>query len=145
MRSMTAMTAAAVLAAMAAVACGDGASPTSPTNTTATSTTELFTGGLSPGGSAFYSFTVANAGAVAITLASTATVRIGPAASIPLTIALGTPSGFGCTPATAVVTAPGLTAQLSNASVAAGIHCVNVSEAERLGGDVTFVVRIVHT
>jgi hypothetical protein len=141
-RLMTATTAAAVLAL---VACGDGASPTSPTTTTATSTTELFTGGLSPGGSAFYSFTVANAGTVAVTLASTATLRIGPAASIPLTIALGTPSGFGCSPGTTVVTAPGLTAQLSSASVAAGIYCVNVSEGERLGGDLTFVVRIVHT
>jgi hypothetical protein len=134
-------TAIVLAAALPALACGDGATPTSPTS--ATSYTELFTGTLSPGATAFYSFTATSAGSVAVTLASTATVRVGPAASIPLAMALGTPSGFGCSPTTSVITTPALTAQLSN-SLPAGIHCVNVSEAEDLGGDVTFVVRIVH-
>ena len=40
---------------------------------------------------------------------------------------------------------PGLNAQLSNPSNAAGIYCVSVADPGDLSTDVLFVVRIVHT
>ena len=46
-------------------------------------------GGLSPAGSAFYSFTVTNAGAVSITLASTTAAKVGAAAEPTLSLSLG--------------------------------------------------------
>lgn len=62
-----------------------------------------------------------------------------------LSLGIGTPSGFGCAATSTVDTTPGLTAQLISASSPAGIYCVNVSDAGGLTGDVTFVIRIVHT
>jgi hypothetical protein len=135
-----------LLAGLAGAACGDSNS-TSPSSTTTTpvETTELFSGTLSPRGSSFYSFSVTSTGTVSVTLASTASARIGPAGSSRLTIAFGAPSGFGCATTTAVDTTPGLSAQLTNGNTAAGIYCINVSDPGQLAADTLFVIRIVHT
>jgi hypothetical protein len=125
--------------------CGNSGTTTSPSATTTTSSTEYFTGTLSPTTSQFYSFTVNTAGAVTVTLASTSTARIGAAASARLSLGLGTPSGFGCAPTQSADVTPGLNAQLSTASSAAGIYCVDVADPGDLATDVTFVIRIVHT
>lgn len=126
--------------------CGDSTTTTSPSTTTTTTTsTELFSGTLAPKGSTFYSFTVVNAGTISVTLASTATAKIGPAISSRLTIGLGVPSGFGCAISSSVDTTAGLTAQLSAPNTPAGILCVNISDPGVLTGDTLFVVRIVHT
>jgi hypothetical protein len=93
----------------------------------------------------FYSFTVTNAGTVSVTLASTSAAKIGAAANPTLLLALGTPSGFGCTASTSGDVTPGLTAQLTTPSSAAGIYCVSLADPGDLTGDVLFVVRIVHT
>lgn len=136
----------ALLLALEAVACGgDSNGVTAPSTTASTPVTEVFTGPLAPSGSAFYSFTVTTAGVVTVTLASTATVRIGPAVSVPLRIGVGTPSGFGCAVSQESVVSPALSAQLTTASLPAGIYCVNVADAGAMPGDVTFVVRLVHT
>jgi hypothetical protein len=135
------------LAVLSAAACGDSSTTTSPSSTTTatTTSTELFTGTLSPMGSTFYSFTVANAGGVAVTLASTTTSKVGPAGSARLSLALGTPLGFGCSASSSIDTTPGLSAQLTTGSTAAGVYCVNVSDPGGLSEDVLFVIRIVHT
>lgn len=126
--------------------CGDSSTTTSPSTTTTTTTsTELFTGTLAPKGSTFYSFTVANAGTVSVTLASTATAKIGPATSSRLTVGLGIPSGFGCAVSSSVDTTSGLAAQLSAPNTPAGIVCVNLSDPGVLTADTLFVIRIVHT
>jgi len=130
--------------AAAAAGCGNSSSPTSP-STTATTSTEFFTGGLSPAGSAFYSFTVTNAGAVSITLASTTAAKVGAAAEPTLSLSLGTPSGFGCAASTSDDVTPGLNAQLTTPSSAPGIYCVSLADPGDLTGSVLFVVRIVHT
>jgi hypothetical protein len=133
-----------LLTAVATGACGNSGTTTSPT-TTSTTQTELFTGTLSPKGSAFYSFTVTTTGAVSVTLASATTAKIGPAGSPKLSIALGVPSGFGCSATSSVDATPGLTAQLTSGSSADGIYCVNVSDPGSIATDTLFVIRIVHT
>ena len=119
--------------------------PSTTATTTTTTSTELYTGVLSPKGSSFYSFTVTTAGAVSVTLASTTTAKVGPAVAARLSVGLGIPVGFGCATSSSVDTTPGLTSQLSSASSATGIYCVNVSDPGGLSGDVNFVIRIIHT
>ena len=138
---------AVLLASLAAAGCGNGTttSPSTTTTTTATTSTELFTGTLSPRGSAFYSFGVTNAGTVSVTLVSTTTSKIGPAGALPLSIGFGIPSGFGCAVSSAVDATPGLTSQLSATGSASGIYCLNVADLAGLSGDTLFVLRIVHT
>ena len=147
-------TARIVYAAALALACAGAAcskdTTTSATTTTVTPSTELFSGTLSPKGSSFYSVTVASTGyPVSITLASTATSKIGPATGARLRLGFGTPSGFGCGVTSSVDTAAGLSAQLTNANTPAdgngSIYCVQVSDPGQLTSDVLFVIRIVHT
>jgi len=136
---------AAVALALVAAACGKSSTTTSPSSTTTTPSTEYFSGTLSPTASSFYSFTVTNQGAVSITLASETTAKVGPAVSAAIALGLGVPNGFGCTVSSSADVTPGLNAQLSNPSNAAGIYCVSVADPGTLPSDVIFVVRIVHT
>ena len=133
------------LAGFIAVGCGHSSTTTSPSTTTTGPSTEYFTGTLSPTASSFYSFTVTNQGAVSVTLASETTARVGPAVSSPIAVGLGVPGGFGCTLSSSADVTPGLSAQLTNPSSAAGIYCVSVADPGTLSADVIFVVRIVHT
>lgn len=145
----TALRSLALVGAVFAAACGDSPTTTTPTTTTVTTSTELFTGTLSPRGSAFYSFTVTSTGTVSVTLASTATSKIGPALGAPLRIGFGTPSGFGCAVTKTVDTPAGLAAQLTNTNTTGdsngSIYCVQASDPGALTSDVLFVIRIVHT
>lgn len=138
-----------LVCAVSAAACGDSSTTTTPTTTTVTTSTELFTGTLSPKGSTFYSFTVTSTGTVSITLASTATSRIGPALGAPLRLGFGTPLGFGCAVTKTVDTTAGLAAQLTNTNTTGesngSIYCVQASDPGTLTSDVLFVIRIVHT
>lgn len=136
---------AALLALLAGIGCGSDGTTTSPSTTTVTTSTELFTGTLTPRGSAFYSFSVTNAGSVSVTLVSTTTSKIGPAGTSPLSVGFGIPSGFGCAVSTAVSSTPGLTSQLAATGSASGIYCINVADVAGLSGDTLFVIRIVHT
>jgi hypothetical protein len=117
---------------------------TTPTATPAAASTEYFTGSLTRGGTAFYSFSVANAGTAEVTLASTTSAKIGPATPLPLRIGIGTPLGEGCTIVRSVDTSPGLSAQLLNA-LGAGVYCINVADLGAVSSTVLFTVRIVHT
>lgn len=141
----TILSAALLALTLAAAGCGDDSSTTTSPSTTTTTSTEVFSGTLAPRGSSFYSFTVTNTGTVSITLASTATSRIGPATSSRLSVGLGVPSGFGCAVSSSVDTTSGLTAQLSAPNSPAGILCVNISDPGVLTTDTLFVIRIVHT
>jgi hypothetical protein len=134
-----------VLAALGAVGCGKSSTTTSPSAATTGPATEYFGGTLAPAASSFYSFTVTNPGAVSVTLASTTTAKVGPAAPVGIMLGLGTPDGFGCAVSASADVTPGLSAQLSNQSNAAGIYCVSVADPGDLSTDVLFVVRIVHT
>ena len=133
------------LAVVVATGCNKSNTTTSPSTTSTTPSTEYFGGTLSPTASSFYSFTVASQGAVSVTLASETTAKVGPAVSSPIALGLGVPSGFGCSVSSSADVTPGLNAQLTNPSSAAGTYCISVADPGTLSADVIFVVRIVHT
>jgi hypothetical protein len=116
-------------------------STTSP-STTSTSV-QIFSGALAVHGRSTYSFNVAPAAAVNITLASL-TDSASPFSTLTTTVglAIGTPdSSGGCTHSTEVMASPALTAQISNPSTT-GAHCVDVYDLGNLPGNVNFGVRI---
>jgi hypothetical protein len=116
---------------------------TTTTTTTASSgSTEFFVGDLAPKGAGFYSFTVTNAGTVAITLVSVN--RGGLPAQAALGLGFGVPSGAGCATTISLSTGAALAAQIAT-SAGAGIYCVELHDQGTLTSSVSFVVRIVHT
>jgi hypothetical protein len=136
----------AFLAALT-VACGDDDSPTSPTDTTAATTpattTVTYAGTIGVGGSRFYSFTNAAAGAVSAFLGSVTATDSRLPLAMPLELGIGVPAGTGCATTMAQIVTPGLASQMS-VSLAAGVFCVRVADAGELRAPVTFAVRFTH-
>jgi len=133
-------------ALLAAAACGGSNSPatTQPSVITGPQT-QLFEGTLSPGGSAFYSFTVAQTGNASVMLASvSASTAPNTSVAITLGLALGTPLGTDCSITAALTASPSLTSPLVN-SLTPGIYCARVYDIGQLQSTVNFAVRIVHT
>jgi hypothetical protein len=133
--------------ALAAAACGgDDSSTTAPT-TPAGPSSELFEGKLqSRGDSTFFSFTVATAGNVSVTLASVMTTTTpGTSTNLPLGIGLGSPLATDCTLTSQTTTGPGLTPQLTGNSFSPAIYCVRIFDVGNLTVPVNFAVRITHT
>ena len=124
-----------------------GPSGTSSSGTTATTTiapsTESFEATLVPGGSTFYSFSVATAGSVAVTLASVVQVGRPAAVTTPMRIGLGTPAGEGCAVSDSVNASAALTPQLVVA-LTADIHCVSLADAGQLTAPAIVSVRFTH-
>jgi hypothetical protein len=136
----------AVVLALACAACGgaDTTTPTTPTVTTGPST-ELFEAKLSPGGFAFYSFTVTSTGSTNVMLASvTTSTSPGASSAVALGLAIGTPLGEDCVITTAVIASAGLTSQLVS-SLTPGTYCTRVYDIGNLRSTVNFAVRILHT
>ena len=134
----------ALALAVPAAGCGnDPATPTSPSTPAEAvdAATRLFIGTLSPGGSAFYSFTVNQDSGVFLTLASVAPVGGRGVAPVKLDLGFGVPRGTGCALTTAVVVESDLAAQIREWR-REGVHCVAVADPGTLSGDVTFAVRI---
>ncbi len=126
------------------VACDNGSSSSIPsaTSPTVTLTTETFTGTVEAGigNSDFHNFTVAQSGAVTVTLSAA-----GPPPTITMGLGVGTPSSSTCallsgafTPAQASTTA-----QLSG-TLSAGSYCVQVSDVGNQTTPVTYTVTVVH-
>ena len=116
---------------------------TTTTTTTASSgSTVFFVGDLAPRGAGFYSFTVTNAGTVAITLVSVN--RGGLPAQTALGLGFGVPSGAGCATTISLSTGAALAAHIAT-SAGPGIYCVELHDQGTLTSAVSFVVRIVHT
>jgi hypothetical protein len=138
-----------IATALVTAACGnDSSSPTSPTSTSTTtptvaapSITEDFTGMVTVGGSAFYSFTVGENGTVNVTY--TAAGGSGVPGSVWLGLGLGAPSGEDCITTSNVNSPPTSTAQLTG-TYAPGIYCVKVSDIGNLYAPATFSVSIAH-
>jgi hypothetical protein len=112
-------------------------SPTTPSTTA--STTDTFNGSLAPNGSLVFTFSVATAGAVAVTLTA-----VSPPAGGPLGLAVGPSSNGTCTIAnsTSGVTA-GANAQLSGTE-SPGSYCVKVSDSGSLQTASTVTVTVMH-
>jgi hypothetical protein len=134
--------------ALAATACGgsDSSTTTTPT-TTAGPSSELFEGKLqSRGDSTFFSFTVAAAGNVNVTLASEMTTTTpGSSANFVLGVGLGSPLATDCNLTSQTTTGPGLTPQLVGNNFSPAIYCVRVFDVGNLTVPINFAVRITHT
>jgi hypothetical protein len=129
-------------------ACGGGNNSTTspaPTSTTvaAPTSTETFNGTLPMGLSSFYSFVVGVNGTVNVTLVSVSGTGVPP--TITLGLAIGTPSGTGCSGGTVTNAVAGADPQLTG-TYSPGRYCVNVSDVGNLapGATATFVVTIAH-
>lgn len=112
-----------------------GGSDTSPSPS---STTDAFSGSLVVGGSSFFTFTVAQAGAVNVTLTSLA-------GTTPVGVGIGTPNGTtSCTVATSSqATTAGATPQVT-ANENPGTYCVSVFDPGTLTAATTFSVSVIH-
>lgn len=127
-------------AGLLSVACDDATLPT-PSNFSAIPVTETFMGTLQPSGDAFYSFSMAQAGNVALTLISVTGPSVPEDALFPLGI--GTPIGTGCTASVDAAAKPGGSPQFT-AAKNAGVYCVRIADNARLGAAATFVLNITH-
>ncbi len=137
----------AAAAALATAACGGGddLSTTTAASTVTGPTTELFEGQLTPGGSAFYSFTVTTEGLANVMLASvTSTTAPGTSSAVVLGLALGTPVGTGCTITNSIPATAGLTSQMVN-DLVPGTYCARVYDLGSLKSAVNFAIRILHS
>jgi len=132
----------ALMGVLVLVACGNDPAPATATTPTVTESTEYFTGALDPRGAGFFSFTVAQAGTVRVTLTNLSTSRFVPL-SASVELGIGVPAGEGCAVTDAVTAEPSLNAQLV-VTRPAGIHCVEIRDRASLTSQMAFVVRIFH-
>ena len=138
MRAIATVLALALLSA----ACSDTESPTAPSDTVASpTTTETFSGTLQVGGSSFYSFLVTENGTVNVTLVSVSGTDV--PSTVTLGVAIGAPSGTGCSGGTVTSTPAGTDPQVSG-TYSPGRYCVNVSDVGNLAAPAAFIVTIAH-
>lgn len=132
-----------IASAMIAPACGDDP-PTEPSPGPVFATVDVFVGTLAPGGSAFYSFSMVEAGAVHILVANVRRSGTNEPVSSPLALGIGRPQGTGCavTEGEMQVT-PALESQ-HKTSLGTGVYCVNLADRGGLSGAVDFLVRIIY-
>ena len=130
-------------AALVVSGCADQATTTSPSNTAPTiaaaSVTETFDGTVPVGGSAFYSFSVAENGTVNLPLASVG----GADVSATLGLGIGTPRGTGCTTTSTTSGEPGSAVHVTG-TYGAGVYCAKVSDIGNLAAPASFTVTIAH-
>ena len=121
-------------------------SPTTTTTTTTTTstpetTTEEFDGTLGVGATAFYPFTVSQAGSVTATLVSISGAVV--PATVQVRLGIGTPDGAGgCT--TTTMSLANSTSPTLSATEQPGNYCANITDVGNLAGTATFVVTIAH-
>ena len=126
-------------------ACGSNSSTTAPSTTTpsvaAPTVTEPWSGTVPVGGSAFYSFSIAQNGTVNVTLLSVSGQFV--PSTVTLGLGLGTPSGTTCATSSTTNARAGTTPQVT-ATDAPGLYCVNVSDVGNLFAPATFSITIAH-
>ena len=120
--------------------CDHAVLPT-PSNFSAIPVTESFIGTLQPAGDAFYSFSMASAGNVSLTLISVTGPSVPADALFPLGI--GTPVGVGCTASVDAAAKPGGSPQFTVARNS-GVYCVRIADNNLIGAPATFVLNITH-
>jgi hypothetical protein len=131
-----------LIVASAGMACG-GDSGTTPSTSTSTGSFDTFSSLLGVQGSSFYSFTVAAAGTVSLSLASMIPANtVGPASTSIVRLGLGVPLGTGCSVTSSVDTTAGLTSQLTVPVTTPDIYCANLSDIGNLTTPVNFTIRI---
>ena len=138
------LTALAAAVCMTGISCSSTTAPTEATSgiTELAFTTETFAGTLEVRGTSFYSFVVAQAGPVGLTLAAVQTPG-GAALATVLGIGVGTPAGTGCARSTSQTVPPGLAAQVS-VTLNPGTYCAAVFDTGSVTSAVNFAMRIRH-
>jgi hypothetical protein len=138
------LTALAAAVCITAIACTSTTAPSEADSgiTPLVFNTETFAGTLQVTGSNFYSFYVAQAGPVGLTLAAVQAPG-GAALATPLGIGVGIPSGTGCARSTSQTAPPGLAAQLT-VTLNPGTYCAAVFDPGHLTTAVNFAMRIRH-
>lgn len=129
-----------VLALFASGCNQDNPVPTAP-SPSQTITTELFTGSLPVGGSAFYSFTTFQKNPVRLTLASLTSPSSHAALPTFVGLGIGVPKGIDCATTQTANTGPGLTAQIAN-EMDPGTYCVRIFDLGNLTGSADFAIRV---
>jgi hypothetical protein len=115
---------------------GNPSSPSTPNSPT----TDTFNGTVAPNGSVAFTFSVATAGNVAITLTA-----VSPAATGPLGLGVGPSSNGNCAIANSTSGAmAGASPQLSGTQ-SAGSYCVKVSDSGSLTATSTVTVTVTHS
>jgi len=131
-----------LLVAALAVGCGDD-TPTAPTTTAVTTVSEQFTGTIPVRETRFYSYEVASAGTVSITLTSLSVPGSREVAPARVQLGVGIPKGEGCAVSQSVTASPGLAAQLTP-SQSPGTYCASITDTGELQRSLDFTIRIVH-
>jgi len=128
-----------VVASFGAGCSNNPTAPSTSTTTTTGPTTETFSSVLTVNGGTSHAFKVSSGpGIVSVTLTNLSTsVRVGLGVGIP------NANGAGCNLNTTVDATASSTAQIT-ANIDIGIYCVKLYDTGKLGGDVSFAVRIVH-
>lgn len=124
----------AVAAALALAACG-GSNPTTPT---APTTTDTFTGTLAAGGVDAHAFTVAQAGALTVTLTT-----LSPQSTITVGLGLGQPSGTSCSLSSTDNTAK--MGSVEQTTLDAGSWCVAIYDLGNVQGSDAYTLTVNHT
>ncbi len=124
----------AVAAALALAACG-GSNPTTPT---APTTTDTFTGTLAAGGVDAHTFTVAQAGALTVTLTT-----LSPQGTITVGLGLGQPSGTTCSLISTDNTAK--MGSVEQTTLDVGSYCVGIYDIGNVQGSDTYTLTVSHT
>jgi hypothetical protein len=126
------------VAIVLAFAAACGGSSTTMTSPTAPATSDTFTGTLAVGGIGEHTFTVAEAGAVTVTLAS-----VSPQSTITVGLGIGQLSGTTCT-----LFADDETARMGSVeqgTVAAGSYCVEIYDLGNVQASDTYMITVQHT
>lgn len=130
-----------IAVAIGAAAC-DGTSTTSPSIVAVDPTvSESFSSTVPVGGSVFYSFSIAQYGNVAVTLASISGNDLPESPSLQLGI--GQPAGTGCSTLSTVSATPADTAQVSG-TYGPGVFCVHVADSGALVAPASFTATVAH-
>jgi len=124
----------AAVAALALGACGgsDTTTPNAPT------TTETFTGTLGVGGVDSHTFTVAQSGALTVTLTT-----LSPQTTITVGLGLGLPSGTACTLSSTDNTAK--MGSVEQTTLDPGAWCVAIYDIGNVQGSDTYTLTVNHT
>ncbi|MEQ1911981.1 MAG: hypothetical protein ABMA15_24385 [Vicinamibacterales bacterium] len=140
-----------VVVALSSVGCGDSGSTTSPSSTSETTTTsvasptttDVFTGTLQVGATAFFTFDVIVNGTVNATLSSVS--GAGVPSTVQLRLGLGTVTDENCT-ATAFSSSAfaGSTAPVTT-TFAPGTYCVSVADVGNLFRPADFSLSVAHS
>ncbi len=123
-----------VAAALAFAACGGS----STTNPNAPTTTETFTGTVGVGGVDSHTFTVAQSGALTVTLTT-----LSPQSTITVGLGLGVPSGTACTLSSTDNTAK--MGSVEQTTLAPGSWCVAIYDLGNVQGSDSYTLTVNHT